>query len=576
MKPKITVFRKMIILSSLIELIMLLVILVAFYIFGLNSKEMKLVNINQYLLNTSNLRLELLNRRDSNFAKIYHQNFLKIYSNIEKSTSVIKLDSILAIYRQNLIDYKQTLYIYGLNENTGVEGIFRNKIHLLEANIYNKTNPNIHILLLQIRRREKDYIIRGRQDYAKNVYSLLDTLRNEILFLKIPDDEKNKLLILTNEYYQSFEEFVIIKDSINKLEKKMMDIESNALVRIKNIINEEEVTIQQSRMLVFPLFSISIIFSLILSIIIARSVTNPIVHLKNATVEIGNGNLNTKVKVESSDEIGDLAEFFNQMTTNLSKANQIIISQQTQLNHQFSELKEINATRDKFFSIIAHDLKNPIGSFMGVSEFIVNTFNSLSRDEIREFLDAINVTAKQLYELLENLLLWSRAQRGLIPYHPIEINVNSIIQNNIELLRFNADLKNIQLNYNIEKPFVVYADVNMLSTILRNLLTNAIKFTKENGIISVICTENENYCLFKVEDNGVGIPDGNIKNLFNIESSITTKGTRQESGTGLGLIICKDFVEMHTGEIWVESTLNNGSKFYFTIPLIKDLTKVDE
>lgn len=580
MKFKMSMFSKMISISGFVEVIMLLMLIFAMYAFYLNEKKDKYVQMETLLTESSNRRLAMLAQRDSNFAEIFRRNTTEIFRNLRvydtisselnNDRRVEKLDSLKSKYSSYINNYKTLINKCGLNENQGIEGQFRESIHSIEEYLKKIDNEQIYLLLLQARRREKDFIIRGRQEYTTQVVRLIDSIDDIVLNKDIYFSltEKNKILSLTNEYKSSFKEYVNVKSAMSKSEAELLMIEAQMRLLISELVSEETMAAEQYKSTLLPLFLFSILISILSSVLVARSITKPLVKLKHATIKIANGDFKIKVKVESKDEIGDLANFFNIMTENIRKANETIMSQQTTLNSQYSELKRINATRDKFFSIIAHDLRNPISAFMNVSDFLTQTFQELSRDEIKDFLDDVNTSAKSLYELLENLLLWSRSQRGLIPYHPISLDTNSMIQSNLELLKFNAENKCIDLTYQANENLTVFADPNMLNTIIRNLITNAIKFTNDNGKVTVKCEKNEKFATISICDTGVGIPEANIKTMFQLEGSVTTAGTKQEAGSGLGLILCREFVEKHGGYIGVESEINVGSRFYFTIPLV--------
>lgn len=236
------------------------------------------------------------------------------------------------------------------------------------------------------------------------------------------------------------------------------------------------------------------------------------------------------------------------------------------IHEQNQHLSELNATKDKFFSIIAHDLKNPISNFRDLTKVLVDNYTNLPDSDKMEYLAMMNKSSERLFSLLENLLEWSRSQRGLINFNPIQIDLNYIIDNNISLLSTIADKKKIELVKDLTESIDITADVNMLNTVLRNIISNAIKFTNFNGKIVVGAKNHDNYIEIFIEDSGVGISPENINTLFNIDSNISTLGTSNEKGTGIGLILCKEFIEKHNGKIWVESEVNKGTKFTFVIP----------
>ncbi|MGC9077326.1 MAG: ATP-binding protein [Candidatus Kapaibacteriota bacterium] len=238
-----------------------------------------------------------------------------------------------------------------------------------------------------------------------------------------------------------------------------------------------------------------------------------------------------------------------------------------ELRQSEQKLRELNATKDKFFSIIAHDLKNPIGAFKNVLELLYENFNDFTKEEILEFIEPLKESSTQLFSLLENLLLWSRAQTGRIQIEPIEFDIVDLIRQNINLLQLQAANKQIKIEMDVPERIFVLADINSITTVLRNLISNAIKFTKPNGKIVVSATSKNNFAEVCVEDTGVGMSKETMEKLFRIDVHHTSLGTANEKGTGLGLIVCKEFVEANGGQIWVESKEGKGSKFYFTIPL---------
>jgi signal transduction histidine kinase/ligand-binding sensor domain-containing protein len=230
------------------------------------------------------------------------------------------------------------------------------------------------------------------------------------------------------------------------------------------------------------------------------------------------------------------------------------------------ELKELNASKDKFFSIIAHDLKNPFSTIMGFSKMLYEEINPENCQRNREIAGMINSSASQTFSLLENLLEWANSQRGNIPFNPRLIPVNDLIHEEFMTLHDMAIAKNIELKFFNSENLSVFADKNMIKTILRNLISNAIKFTRRNGEIEVKASKERNGVKIAVADNGVGIPADTMEQLFKIDANITSRGTENEKGTGLGLFLCKEFVTKHGGKIWAESEPGKGSIFQFVIP----------
>ena len=239
------------------------------------------------------------------------------------------------------------------------------------------------------------------------------------------------------------------------------------------------------------------------------------------------------------------------------------------LNAQLAEseqmLKELNSSKDKLFSIIAHDLKSPFQPLIGLSEILVEEYDSISKEERDRFIRELNNTIKNQYKLVENLLDWSRIQTGRMEFLPEKINLSESVDSNISLLNQNALIKNIELINQVQNNNFVFADLNMLQSVIQNLISNAIKFTRPNGKVIISSETRNNHVEISVKDTGVGMSKDVLENLFRIDKHHSTLGTSQEKGTGLGLIICKELIEKNEGEIWIESETNKGSKFTFTL-----------
>jgi len=230
------------------------------------------------------------------------------------------------------------------------------------------------------------------------------------------------------------------------------------------------------------------------------------------------------------------------------------------------ELIELNATKDKFFSIIAHDLKNPFHSILGISEVLLQQIEALDKGEIKELTGAIYNSGQNAYSLLENLLQWSSSQTGRISFDPEPIILNNVLREVVNLIKGTATQKEVSINCQIPEQTHIEADKNMLQTILRNLITNATKFTPRGGEIIISAKRPNGYTQIRISDNGVGMTQEAMKKLFRIDHKNSETGTENEKGSGLGLILCKEFVEKHKGSIWVQSSPGKGSTFSFTIP----------
>jgi signal transduction histidine kinase len=257
----------------------------------------------------------------------------------------------------------------------------------------------------------------------------------------------------------------------------------------------------------------------------------------------------------------------------LSIKNKEIENQKNELNSLNLELQKSNSAKDKFFSIIAHDLKSPFSGFIGISQVLAEELDQLSIKEIQEYAVLLKNSAVDLYKLLENLLEWSRIQQGLIGFNPEMSNIHSIVNSIIDFQKSNAANKNINIINTIPSKLDLICDANMINTVFRNIISNSLKFTENGGFIKIgIIVEaqemqpSSDYITFYVKDTGIGIPATFIPLLFKVGEKTSRVGTNGESSTGLGLILCKEYIQKHKGKIWVESEEGKGSTFYFTLP----------
>ena len=231
------------------------------------------------------------------------------------------------------------------------------------------------------------------------------------------------------------------------------------------------------------------------------------------------------------------------------------------------ELKALHADKDKLFSIIAHDLRSPFNTFLGFTQLLVEKLPELTLPQINEFAVSMRRSALNLFKLLENLLEWSRMEQGLIPFNPETIQILPLIKESLDTGIDTANSKSIEIKFKIPANFEIYADKNMLQTVIRNLMSNAVKFTPRGGeiIISAMAFGNDAVKI-SITDSGIGMSTEMIENLFRMDGKTNRKGTENEPSSGLGLILCKALIEKHHGKIWVESEEEQGSVFNFTIP----------
>jgi signal transduction histidine kinase len=295
------------------------------------------------------------------------------------------------------------------------------------------------------------------------------------------------------------------------------------------------------------------------------------------------------VNINSNKKSGDISQFFSRgticfllilgiligmlvilfYTRNKGKEKLAILLEETRHHNESreAELRLSNSTKDKFFSIIAQDLRNPFTAILGFADILKEEYGTLDEKEKMLYIRAIHSSSFNIYELLKNLHDWSRSQAGTIEVKPSAIDLSEMAEQHVQLFASYAQNKDIQLSLDTQGQPIAFADRNMVSAIIRNLLNNAIKFTNKGGEVHVNIQSADSKVELSVTDIGVGISEENLKNLFNLNEAVRSKGTADESGTGLGLILCKKFVTMNQGTIRAESVPGKGSRFTITLPL---------
>lgn len=251
----------------------------------------------------------------------------------------------------------------------------------------------------------------------------------------------------------------------------------------------------------------------------------------------------------------------------VSKRTAQLETANTQLKDALNDLKEANITKEKFFSIIAHDLMNPFNVILSFSTLLVDYFERYSREDIKEMVGEIATSSQKLHDLLDNLLQWCMSQTDKLEYNPQLTNVNQLVSNCASLFKSNAQKKNITISEYLPVEQTAFFDEDMITTVIRNLLSNAIKFTKPGGNIKINCFSSDNHIEIEVIDDGVGMSKEDIDKLFKIDVKLSTTGTSGEEGTGLGIMLCKEFIEKNSGTFQVESKAGKGSRFSFRLPL---------
>lgn len=241
-------------------------------------------------------------------------------------------------------------------------------------------------------------------------------------------------------------------------------------------------------------------------------------------------------------------------------------SNNIELTRQKEELRQVNQAKDKMFMVIGHDLRGPVWNIKALIELIREDLAASDTASLNESFSALQRSVQAVNDLLENLLFWAKSQDGNLVFKPKTLDMQKLISTTIDLYNPMANHKNIAIEFNPDELCTVIADENMISAVIRNLLSNAIKYSLKEGRIEISMEKDENYCTFRIKDHGVGMSEEVLKNIFDREKSISTRGTGNEAGSGIGLGLCRDFVQKHGGKIWAESKPGKGTEFFFSLP----------
>lgn len=533
-------------------------------------------NIRFFETGKSNLveKINKLNHKIDNSSKHILQS--EVINTLHLKPIFLVLQKEIAFQRTN---YKRILSLIRKRGYTeyGYVGKMRSNIHDIETK-----NPQFESEILSIRRNEKDYMLRLDSNYITKLNTEISQL--EFIIKKNKTSiSSNDLLTKLDLYKKYFDKIVSINTLIGTNENEgifnlLSIINSNIQSNFQSLSNSLSINKQSLKGNMHSLFLYFSIFTIIVGIISSLYLTNkiskPIIELsrhaqefvknkfkitKPLTIQSNNTEIKTWIENYSilEKEIIGLLEEFNQKVTERTQT----------IEKQNVELKELNTTKDKFFSIIAHDLKGPFISVYEFSSKLNSNFNTLTDEKKIKFISNIETISYQTFKLLENLLDWARIQSGHIQMNKKTYDLSEVLMEVLDISETMASLKNIHITHSIPKNTAVNLDKEISKTIIRNLVSNAIKFTPTDGIIKVSSQTINSFTEIIIEDSGIGIPSEKIEKLFKIEENTTTKGTNAEKGTGLGLVLCKELVEKQGGSISVTSKINEGTKVSFTIPM---------
>lgn len=555
-------------------------------IIDLNTRLFNLRDIENQFYEFNNLSQDFFNSGSDLITIEYEDEFDELRSGLNaliqskelgeiKREQLTSIDSMLLQYNLLFNSLKEQVQFRGF-KNYGLEGKMRRYAHDLE----DENNAINSVSLLMLRRHEKDFFLRGESEYLDK-FNLLSNEITEDLENQNALEDLNRLQL----YAESFNRVVTaemkigtapnrgirgnLKSLSDKISQEFSMFNSSAQQDISKRISSIE-------NFYFASIGLSLLFSLLLAFYLSNALAKPLREIALRIRKFDFNDVKNRNKIETdttTEEFIILSNSFNSLISLLAEQISLVdakgkeIHEQNRKLHKIAdELKASNNVKDKFFSIISHDLKGPIANMGVYLEALAEDTDTFTKEELKIFASKLLGSVNHLNELMENLLEWSRSQTGVIQFRPESIDLKKLIVFNKELGDSRASLKDIEIEVEVPKGLKAFADKNMVDFILRNLISNAVKFTPRNGKIWVKAIVNNGHIEISVKDNGIGIPGESKSKVFKSTEHISTYGTADEKGTGLGLMLCKDFVERNRGEIWLNSEVGKGTRVTFSLP----------
>jgi signal transduction histidine kinase len=567
------------------------------YFYEIRVKTQQNIAQSQHFLLYETLNPRFFEKKESNIlskrseiaqAISLHLTLLKNNPLAQRENFMRKADSLGLLinhYEQIFSDLVDNIYKRGFKD-AGLEGKMREYAHQLEEG---KQIALSQILIL--RRWEKDYLIRhdtiSIKRFSKEMNNTLMQFRNN-------QEIRQKLI----SYQECFRQMVLLEEKIGKntdtgltndLRNQSILIEKHLveyLAQVNHIQAEATDNLMRS-------FWVNIVImlgiSILLSVYISRKLTKPVLDISEMLNDMVESNFDKNipvVRLKGKDEIAQMSAhlalmiqkmqesftFLNYRNQEISEKNLALVTFNEQILESEKQLKRINQIKDKFFSIIAHDLRGPFNTLRGFIGILMNYSEGLTKDEIKDLTTQLHDAVKNVSNLTNNLLEWALTQTEGIKIELKNLNLHDTFEDSIHLLYYEAHRKAVKIQNNIGKNVQVKADQNILYFVVRNLLSNALKFSNENGEIKLESAEVNGLIYTQVIDNGIGMPKELEEKLFMLGEKVSREGTGKEKGTGIGLLMCKDFLNRSGGDITVSSEVGRGSIFTFMLPVAENAT----
>lgn len=515
----------------------------------------------------------------------------------------------LNIRRKLILSFAAILLVVATGGNTALQHLRKNRVLFNTlVNVYEPTELALHDLYILIYRSKlliKNWVFVDLKENTPDKMALQSLHLEKYPALKVrlmhlqqhwPDSVKNEMTqlnrLITDSLFvyhhqimntlQRFDDYntpmrvfeasslvqeetdpvnVLTNRILNDLERVIENVDAGFL----DARQEMEASYANFRRYLIRAALIFVLGLVVIAFFTIQAVLVPVKKLSRVSREFGDGKSDARVIIESGDEMQQMGEAFNLMADKLVRHQHRLISINQQLTASEQMLKRINQTKDQFFSIIAHDLKGPFNGLVTVSQALAQDSEQLSAARKKQFIDNMYSTAVKLNRLIGNLLEWSRTQNSAIRLRTLKVNLRLLVQDAVDIYADRAREKAITIQLQIPATLFVLVDIDMVSAVLRNLLENAIKFSPSGGNVNIRASEQGNSTLVCVRDWGPGIAEADVQKLFRVGQDVSRIGRSVEKGTGLGLILCKEFVRLNGGRIWVESEVGKGSAFCFSV-----------
>jgi signal transduction histidine kinase len=608
MRIKLPIYSKLLILSSVFIFALLLIVAFVIYSFKVQFESSSYNQLLNNLLQSQKARKEFQAKKDLKYYRNYmtyqdlNDSLLKPF---EAKPVIIELNKQFESYRNELKEFGSFIEQRGLNENLGIEGKFRKDIHAIETTLDSNSNNEILVQLLQARRREKDFLLRGSIQYVSNVQFHISKLIELTNKSSMSNITKNDIITKAKNYESSFVNLSILLNKINEYDKSLTNLENELIKTLVNLAELKQSDASLLQDLQITISIIAIIVSILLSILISKRLTAPIIELvRVAQVVTLDSNYNQKVEIKTGDEIGDLANAFNIMIDKISvtmkklddtnKNLEKMVDERTnelqsevyrkmqaeakleaaymelenanyEIKHALEKEKELNELKSRFVAIVSHEYRTPL-TVINNSTFLIETFlHHKQYDKIDSYIQRIQTSIKGMILLLDDTLTIGKIESGKVTVYLKQINLLDYLDNLIDELKLIDIKKHKFIVENYSDKLNVICDENILNVIISNILSNAIKFSNEGSDIIVSVKHDDIFFYVSIQDNGIGIPKKDQKFLF--DPFYRSENVQTISGTGLGLSIVKKYSELLGGSVSFDSKIGKGTTFYIQLPI---------